>query len=122
MAAVFVFLFVKPRRISAQVFGETNGYRTVIIRNPTAQPYYVIAWGEFYANDAWERLSLSNAVQRVEPESFIETGVLMPTNGPKRLAFVYRPIRKSGPGFWLEKARARLRLKPLVEREYIEVQ
>jgi hypothetical protein len=122
VGAVCVFVFVQPKRVSAQVFGETNGHRTVIIRNPSAHPYYVTAWGEFYANDAWERLSLSNAFRKVEPESFIKTEVLMPTNKPKRVVFVYRPIKQRGPGFWLEKAKARLRLKPLVEFEYIEVE
>jgi len=122
LAAVLVILLVKPRSVSTQVFDETNGYRRVVIKNPTAQPYSVVAWGEFYANDAWERLSLSNAFLTIAPASSLEAGILMPTNTPQRIALVYKPIKTSGLGLWINKARARLRLKPPVEREYIEVQ
>src|SRR5688572_27541015 len=93
LAAALAIVFAKPGRVAAQVFEETNGYRRLVIKNPTSQPYSVHAWGEFYANDAWERLSLSNTFLKVEAASFIETGILMPTNTPKRIAFVYKPIK-----------------------------
>src|SRR5688572_8120082 len=122
LGAVVLFLSIKPGQVSAQVLGETNGYRTVLIRNPTAHPYYVIAWGEFYRNDAWERLSLINTVEQVEPGKFIETGIPMPTNTPRRVVLVYRPIKTGGIGGFIAKTRLLLRLKPHVEREYIDVE
>jgi hypothetical protein len=122
LALVVAVVFVKPRHVSAQVLDETNGYRRVVVKNPTAHPYSVIAWGEFYANDAWERMSFSNTFLNVAPASSLEAGILMPTNTPKRIALVYRPIKQSGFGLWINKLRARLRLQSPVEREYIEVQ
>ena len=122
LTAVLVILFVKPRSVSTQVFEETNGFRRIVITNPTAQPYTVVAWGEFYANNDWERPSLSNTFLNVAPASFLEAGIPMPTNTPKRIALVYKPIKQSGIGFWINRARARLRLKPPVEHVYIEVQ
>jgi len=121
LAAVLVILLAKPRHISTQVFEETNGYRRVIITNPTAQPYSVIAWGEFYANNDWERPSFSNTFVNVAPASSLETGIPMPTNNPQRIALVYKPVHQSGPRFWINKARARLRLQPPVEHEYVDV-
>ena len=122
IAGILVLRFTKPTRVSAQVFGETNGYRRVMINNPTAHPYYVNAWGEFYSNDAWERLPFSNAmVKVVEPGTFLDAGILMPTNRPRRVVFVYVPIKTSGPGLWINRLKARLRLKPDVDQEYIAV-
>lgn len=121
LAAVLVIFLVKPRRISTLVLDETNGYRRVVITNPTAQPYSVVAWGEFYANDAWERRSFSNTFLNVAPASSLETGILMPTNNPQRIALVYKPIKTNGLGFWINRARTRLRLPPPVRHEYIEV-
>ena len=121
LALVVAVVFLKPRRVSAQVLDETNGYRRVVVKNPTAHPYSVVAWGEFYANNEWERLSLSNTFLNVAPASSFETGILMPTNTPRRIALVYKPIKQSGFGLWINKLRARLRLQSLVEREYIEI-
>jgi hypothetical protein len=120
--AVLALLFIKPNRVSAQVVGETNQHHRVLIRNPTAHPYNVVAWGEFYANDAWERLSLSNTFLKVEPASVIETGILMPTNRPRRIALVYRSIKTRGFGLWINQARTRLRLQQPVDWQYIEVE
>lgn len=123
VAAVLALSFVKPNRVSAKVLSKTNGYRRVLINNPTAQPCYVTAWGEFYRNEAWERLGFSNVLRNiVEPGTSMEGGVLMPTNTPKRIVFVYSPIKKNGLGAWVNKLKAQLRLKPQVELEYIQVE
>jgi hypothetical protein len=122
LAAVLLLLFVKPSCVSVQVLGETNGYQTVAITNDTPQLHYVTAWGEFYADDSWQRLSLTNTVHKLEPGSFIVTEVLMPTNRPKRVAFVYAPIKTGGLGAWISRARARLRIKSTVEHVYVEVE
>ena len=122
LAAGVLFLFPKRGRVSIQVLGETNRYRTVVVTNGTAQLYLVTAWGEFYANDAWERLSLSNTYHQIEPGKFIATEILMHTNGPKCVVFIYSPVKTSGLGGWINRAKARLRIKPSVETEYIEVE
>ena len=117
-----VLLSPKPGRISAHLLRETNGYGTVVITNGTAQLYSVLAWGEFYRNDDWERLSLSNTYNVIEPGRLIEAQVLMPTNRPRRLALVQKPIRTSQPAVWVNRLKARLRLKPEVEHVYVEVE
>jgi hypothetical protein len=122
LAVGVLLLMREPGRVSAQVLSETNGYRTVVIRNGTPHLYHVLAWGEFYSNDAWERLSLSNTFDKVEPGRFIATQVLMPTNSPRRLAFVYRPVRAGPIAVWINRIKTRLRLKPEVEHVYVEVE
>jgi hypothetical protein len=117
-----LLLMREPGRVSAQVLGETNGYRTVIIRNGTPHLYHVLAWGEFYSNDVWERLSLSNTFDKVEPGRFIDMRILMPTNTPRRLAFVYRPVRAGPLAVWINRVKTRLRLKPEVKHVYMEVE
>jgi hypothetical protein len=123
IAALLAILLVKPRHVSARVLEETNGYRRVIIGNPTAQLYSAVVWPEFYANNDWERASLSNTFVNVAPRSSIETAILMPTNTatPKRIAFVFKRVNQSGLALWLDTLRTRLRLKPPADFQYVEV-
>src|SRR5690349_13027274 len=97
LGVVLAFIFAKPLQVSAHVLDETNGYRRVLIKNTTGQPYTIVAWGEFYANNDWERPSFSNTFVNVAPASSVETDIPMPTNTntPKRIAFVYRPVKQS---------------------------
>jgi hypothetical protein len=123
LGLVLSIFLVKPGRISAQALDETNGHRRVLIKNSTGQLYTILAWGEFYSNNDWERPSFSNTFLNVAPASSIETVIAMPanTNTPRRIAFVYKPVKDNGPGRWIERLRTRLRLKAPVEREYLEI-
>jgi hypothetical protein len=93
-----------------------------VITNGTPQRYSVLAWGEFYRNDDWERPSLSNTYYVINPGSFMEAQVPMPTNRPRRLALVQKPIRTSDTALWVNRLKARLRLKPEVEHVYVELE
>ena len=122
LALGVVVLSPKKGQVTVHAIGQTNDCCRILVTNGTAQLHYVTFWAEFYRNDDWERLSLTNATHRLEPGSFVDADIPLPANNPRRVVFVWKAVPTSGLPKWIDVARVYLRMKPKVERAYIEIE